>query len=99
MRALFPAPDAADRRRIWDKLLPPPKQRSDDIDLARLADPFELMGGEIRNAIYTAHLLAAQEDSALAMRHCVSGLWRELSKTGRIGNLSQLGPWKSAVTA
>jgi len=99
VRAVFPAPDAADRRRIWDKLLPAPEQRAGDIDLARLAEPFELMGGEIRNAIYTAHLLAAQEGSALAMRHCVGGLWRELGKTGRITNLAQLGPWKAAVAA
>lgn len=99
VRAVFPAPDAADRKRIWDKLLPLPEQRAGDIDLARLAEPFELMGGEIRNAIYTAHLLAAHEDKPLAMRHCVSGLWRELGKTGRICNMAQLGPWKFAVAA
>lgn len=97
VRASFPAPDAADRRRIWDKLLPAAEDRAGDIDVARLAEPFELMGGEIRNAIYTAHLLAAEEGSVLAMRHCVGGLWREIGKTGRVGNLAQLGPWRSAV--
>jgi len=97
VRANFAAPDAADRRRIWDKLLPAIGSRAHDIDIARLAEPFELVGGEIRNAIYTAHLLAAEDGGTLAMRHCVIGLWRELGKTGRITNLSQLGPWRSVV--
>jgi hypothetical protein len=99
IRASFPAPDAADRRRIWEKLLPDARNRSPDIDIARLADAFELVGGEIRNAIYTAHLLAAEEGTALAMRHCVAGLWRELAKTGRIPKVAQLGPWKTAISA
>jgi Ni,Fe-hydrogenase III small subunit len=99
IRATFAAPDAADRRRIWENLLPEAPGRAPDIDVARLADPFELVGGEIRNAIYTAHLLAAKEEAVLSMRHCVAGLWRELGKTGRIPNVSQLGPWKSAVSA
>jgi len=97
VRAHFPAPDAADRTRIWQRLLPPPAQRDADIEVVRLAEPFELVGGEIRNAIYTAHLLAAKEGARLAMRHCVAGLWRELGKTGRIPNSSALGPWKSAL--
>jgi hypothetical protein len=55
------------------------------------------MGGEIRNAIYTAHLLAAEEGVPLAMRHCVGGLWRELGKTGRITNAALLGRWRGAA--
>jgi SpoVK/Ycf46/Vps4 family AAA+-type ATPase len=99
IRAEFPAPEAADRRRIWEKLLPPEESRSKDIDIPRLADAFELVGGEIRNAIYTAHLLAADERGAtLAMRHCVAGLWRELRKTGRLSDVSELGPWRSVAT-
>ena len=95
IRAEFQMPDAADRRRIWAKLLPDEEAREDDIDIARLADPFELVGGEIRNAIYTAHLLAAAKEEVLAMRHCVAGLLRELNKTGRISDLASLEPWRS----
>jgi hypothetical protein len=96
VRAVFPAPDAGQRRRIWDKLLPA-ADRAADIDLALLSDRFELMGGEIRNAIYSAHLFAAREGVGLSMRHCVLGLWRELGKTGRITSVSQLGRWKDVV--
>jgi hypothetical protein len=99
VRASFPAPDAADRCAIWNKLLPAADRRAPDIDVPRLAHAFELVGGEIRNAIYTAHLLAAEEGVPVAMRHCVAGLWRELNKTGRIANAALLGPWKSVLAA
>lgn len=97
VRAEFRPPGPSERRRIWERLLPAPGMRSDDIDLAILSDAFELVGGEIRNAIYTAHLLAAGEDATLAMRHCVRGLWRELAKIGRLPDRTRLGPWQHLV--
>ena len=39
---------------------PSQDDRSSDIDIALLADPFELVGVEIRNAVYYPHLLAAR---------------------------------------
>ena len=92
VRANFPAPGPADRCAIWERLLPAPDMRG-DIVVAPLAEPYELVGGEIRNAVYTAHLLAAREGAALAMRHCVAGLARELGKSGRIADLGMLEPW------
>ncbi|UZK67027.1 ATP-binding protein [Sphingomonas sp. M1-B02] len=92
VRADFPAPGPADRVAIWERLLPPLDARR-DIVVALLAEPYELVGGEIRNAVYTAHLLAASEGEALAMRHCVAGLTRELSKSGRVADLGVLAPW------
>jgi hypothetical protein len=97
VRAEFAAPGAEERRKIWDRLLPIAKIRSDDIDLSILADPFEIVGGEIRNAIYTAHLLAASEGAPLSMTHCVRGLWRELEKIGRLSERAHLGHWKDVV--
>jgi hypothetical protein len=73
-------------------MLPPAAARG-DIVVAPLAEPYELVGGEIRNAVYTAHLLAAREGAALAMRHCAAGLARELGKSGRIADLGVLEPW------
>lgn len=86
VKAEFPAPDAAERRQIWKRMLPPEILEGSDIDLDWLAREHELVGGEIRNAVYTAHLLAAEDPDAtgLAMRHCLAGLAREVGKTGRV---------------
>jgi SpoVK/Ycf46/Vps4 family AAA+-type ATPase len=97
VKAEFTAPGPGERRKIWTLLLPPEKDRAEDIDLSVLADAFEIVGGEIRNSIYTAHLLAAAEDAPLAMRHCVRGLWRELGKIGRLPDRSRLGVWRNLI--
>ena len=70
---------------------------ADDIDLTRLADPFELVGGEIRNAVYSAHLYAAESGRTIEMQDCVRGLWRELRKVGRVVDPAHLGPWREVV--
>src|SRR6185369_11334116 len=57
--AEFALPDATDRRRIWERALPAPDLRSDDIDTDLLARRFRLAGGEIRNAVVTAALVAS----------------------------------------
>ncbi|MBJ3764432.1 ATP-binding protein [Maribius pontilimi] len=97
VRAEFMPPAARERRAIWDKLLPPPEDRANDIDIPQLAEPFEIVGGEIRNAIYTALLLSAEEGAPLSMRHCVRGLWRELEKIGRMSDRSRLGSWQAVL--
>ena len=95
VRAEFQAPGAADRRRIWEKLLG--SSCGGDIDLALLADPFELVGGEIRNAVYSAHLYAAESGRSIQMEDCVRGLWRELRKVGRVVDPAHLGQWRDVV--
>lgn len=97
IRADFARPDAAGRRAIWEKLLP--ENRAADIDVGVLAGPFDLAGGEIRNAVYAAHLLAAGDGGPVAMRHCVRGLWRELGRVGRIADPADLGLWRRALAA
>lgn len=97
VRAEFTAPGPEDRVLIWQKLLPAVDERADDIDIERLARPFELVGGEIRNAIYTAHLLASDDAKPLDMAHCVKGLWREIRKIGRVSDPHHLGPWRHVI--
>jgi SpoVK/Ycf46/Vps4 family AAA+-type ATPase len=97
IKAYFPPPDEADRRAIWQRLLPPSDARDDDVDIGLLAGDFALTGGEIRNAVFTAHLLAADAGVSLSMRHLVAGLWRELAKTGRMTDVSSLGEWRGAI--
>lgn len=80
----FPMPDAAYRLRLWQGMLPPRVERAPDLDLAPLANTYELSGGEIRNCVIAAAYMAAEEGSRLELAHLERGLRRELGKTGRI---------------
>jgi hypothetical protein len=95
IRAEFTKPDAADRRRIWERLLP--IKRDSDFDLDLLSGSFDLTGGEIRNAVFAAHLLAAKHEEQLSMRHCAMALWREISKIGRLANADDFGLWAKFI--
>lgn len=84
-------PAAAERAQIWHRLLPA-EHRHLDIDfLAR----FPLSGGDIRNAVITATVLATNEE--LAMEHVVLGVHRELQKAGRLVEIADFGPWAATV--
>jgi hypothetical protein len=93
--AEFPLPAPAERRELWARLVPAP--RADDVDLGLLANVFALSGGDIRNAVLTALVLA--NEAPIAMRHLVIGVWRELSRSGRLVDGTELGPWQREVTA
>lgn len=96
--AEFPMPRAAERKAIWQRLLPPADECDNDLDLALLSERFDIAGGDIRNAIFTALLLAAEDNSCLlGMRHLVLGLWRELQKSGRIVDLVNFGEWREVI--
>jgi DNA polymerase III delta prime subunit len=97
--AEFPMPVARERRAIWKRLLPDKERNEQNIDLELLSDRFEVAGGDIRNAIFTALLLAAEDDSLLGMRHLVLGLWRELQKTGRVVDLAHFGECRREIEA
>jgi len=80
----FPFPEADDRRRIWDLLLPREAPRAEDIDLDFLATQFKLSGGAIRNCSLAAAFKAADEDAAIHMRHLVRAVAQEYGKQGRL---------------
>lgn len=94
----FPVPEAAERFLIWNKLLPPKSERDSDLDIDLLSKHFKIAGGDIRNAIFSALLLAAEDQSPLGMAHLVRGLWRELQKSGRIVDMAQFGDWKASIS-
>jgi hypothetical protein len=81
----FPFPEAEDRRRIWDLLLPEtaPLDRA-DIDVEFLAHQFKLSGGGIRNCSLAAAFMAADEDGTIGMRHLVRAVALEYGKLGRL---------------
>jgi SpoVK/Ycf46/Vps4 family AAA+-type ATPase len=80
----FPFPEAADRRRLWQGLVPPEAPVADDVDLDVLADRFRLTGGSIRNCSVTAAFMAADEGSAITMQHLLRAIAQELRKQGRL---------------
>jgi AAA+ superfamily predicted ATPase len=80
----FPFPEAEDRRRIWRLVIPSAAPLADDVDLDFLATQFKLSGGAIRNCSLAAAFQAADEDSAIEMRHLVRAVAQEYAKQGRL---------------
>ena len=80
----FPFPEADDRERIWQLVLPAAAPVADDVDPRFLAAQFKLSGGSIRNASVAAAFLAADEGAAIEMRHLVKGVAVEYGKLGRL---------------
>ncbi len=80
----FPFPQAADRLRIWQTLLPPETPCAADVDFGALAQRFELSGGAIRNILVSAAYLAADNGQVVTMAHLLHSTRRELQKMGRM---------------
>jgi hypothetical protein len=80
----FPFPEADDRRRIWQLLLPEQAPVGDDVDLDFLATRFKLSGGGIRNCSLAAAFIAAEEGGAIGMAHLVRAVALEYGKLGRL---------------
>ena len=80
----FPFPEPADRRRIWQRVLPPSAPVADDVDLDFLATRFKLSGGAIRNCSLAAAFGAAEEGTEIDMRHLVRAVAQEYAKQGRL---------------
>jgi SpoVK/Ycf46/Vps4 family AAA+-type ATPase len=82
----FPFPEVADRRRIWQTLFPTQVPCDSALDLAYLAERFELAGGNIRNILVNAAFLAAGDGGQMTMTHLLHSTRRELQKMGRLVN-------------
>jgi SpoVK/Ycf46/Vps4 family AAA+-type ATPase len=80
----FPFPEAEDRRRIWELVLPSAAPVAGDVDLDFLANQFKLSGGAIRNCSLAAAFRAADEGSEIEMRHLVRAVAQEYGKQGRL---------------
>jgi SpoVK/Ycf46/Vps4 family AAA+-type ATPase len=80
----FPFPDRDDRHRIWQGIWPQDTPRDGDLDLALLAQRYEMTGGNIKNVALAAAFLAADGDQVVRMRHVVQATLREYQKTGKL---------------
>ncbi len=88
LRVDFPVPESDERERLWRTLLPKEAAVSSDIDFSTLADRFEMTGGYIKNAALRAAFLAADEATAIAMRHLLRAARSEYQAMGKV--ISQL---------
>lgn len=79
----FTLPDAAGRRKLWQRAFPAQAPLCDAVDLTAIAETFELSGGDIRNAALAAAYLAASAGQPIGMAHLLRAIERELSKAGR----------------
>jgi AAA+ superfamily predicted ATPase len=96
----FPAPDRELRRQLWERSLPGPEWREDDLELDALADRFQLNGGAIHNiGLAAAHLAAATASGKITTAHVVRATQRELQKTGRPSDAAAFGPLAGLVTS
>jgi hypothetical protein len=80
----FPFPEAEDRLRIWQTLLPADVPRDPELDFYLLAYRFRLAGGNIRNILVSAAYLAASDGQRVTMEHLLHSTRRELQKMGRL---------------
>lgn len=93
VRVVFPSPEAGERRRLWDRHLPPTVPTSGEVDLGFLGDSFRLSGGDIRNAALAAAYDAAARAEPVGMVHLVRAVAREYRKLGRLCTEEEFGPY------
>jgi ATPase family associated with various cellular activities (AAA) len=79
----FRAPDAAERWSIWQLHLPP-DHAADDAFLDEVAARCQLTGGQIRNAVLHASLLALEDGGAIDVGHIELSVRREYRKAGSV---------------
>jgi ATPase family associated with various cellular activities (AAA) len=79
----FRAPDATERWSIWHLHLPP-EHAADDAFLDEVAARCRLSGGQIRNAVLHASLLALEDGGVIDAGHIELAVHREYRKTGSV---------------
>lgn len=93
----FNAPRVEDRLRLWEKLQQTRTPLAPNVDLAFLAERFELAGGHIRNCIMSAAFQAAAQGEALNMQMLIRAVSREYAKLGKPISKNNFGDYYAAV--
>lgn len=81
----FPVPKPAERKRIWMEAFPKKARLEPAIELARIAERYDVTGGMIMNVVRYASLLALSRGGDLVLLEDIEeGIRRELLKEGRV---------------
>ena len=86
----FATPDREQRRRLWEVLLPPGAPLEPDIRFDKVGDAYELTGGEIRNAILRAALVAAESGGPITQELLIEAAVRECQETGKVTRIEPI---------
>jgi hypothetical protein len=87
----FPFPDAAERARIWQRMLVPPLP-TEGVSTTALA-ALAVTGGVIRNIALGAAFRAAEDGTAVRMTHLLAAAHRECAKLERPLAAAEVGEW------
>lgn len=80
----FPMPRSAERLQIWKNAFSPKAILEKQIDLARIAEKFELSGGNIMNVVRYSSLKAlSRNGNRILLEDIEEGIRREVLKEGR----------------
>ena len=81
----FPNPSIEERYRIWKQGIPSQAQLDESVDLKRIAEQYDLTGGEIMDAIRYAALESLRNGSkVITLRTIQQGVRRGLVKSGKL---------------
>ena len=69
--------------KLWEQSIPPGAPRDPDLNIPKLAKDFNIAGGNIVSAAINACILASSRREAVAMRHVVEAIAREMIKMGK----------------
>jgi len=89
----FATPEALERWSIWQSHLPPGHLVHDSL-LEDVAHRCELTGGQIRNAILHASLLALNDGGIVTSQMVTESILREYRKSGGVCPLRRLEEWE-----
>ncbi len=80
----FPMPKPDQRNRIWEKAFSPKSVLEESIDLARVAEKYDLSGGTIMNVVRYASLKTlSRHQNTIRLEDLEEGIRRELQKQGK----------------
>lgn len=95
----FPLPDEAERRKIWEQVIPPFAVKT-ELDFDFLARQFPMSGGNIRSVVFNACLqsaAAANGEKKLLMKDVLIAVKREYDKMNRAVSLEQFGQYAKNI--
>ena len=87
----FPHPGAAERAEIWRRVFPP-RTPVEGLDVGKLAR-LSIAGGHIKSIALHAAVLAADDDSAVTMRHVLHAAHAEYAKLGKTLSEGEIKGW------
>ena len=80
----FPMPEADERERLWQVMIPADAPRDGDLALGALATRYAMSGGYIRNAVLRAAFLAADEVGVLDAARLARAAQLEYEGLGKV---------------